>query len=527
VNQYHGFDALLRSTDNGETWEERSKTPNILGYTTNGQDNGGQSWRNLCIAVSPADPNELYVGGINVWQSLDGGVSWSIKGFWAPNSESVPYIHADQLDLEYNNNGVLHSGNDGGIYRITDDSTWQDIHTNLGILQIYRIGTSATDHKLVLTGSQDNGTNIYDNDEWGKSFGADGTECLVDFKNPNIVYYSYQGGKFVRSKDRGKNKVTITPPNSGSGSWITPFIMNPHNPQSLFVGYRDIYKSTDRGDNWIKISPWAASGRTLETLTIAPSDTHTIYATAKNRIARTTNSGESWTRWYTSLPNITSLIVHPTNPLRLWVTCSSFALYQQCFTSDDGGKTWTQFSQGLLRVPAHTIVYQNNSPERLFIGTEIGVFYRDSTNAEWQQFGEGLPSVIVNELEIHYKTGHLRAGTFGRGLWEAPLPSDITSVQHSPQDGSMEQQSAASMSVQPNPSDGTFTILLKNIIQGYHNFTITVSDIQGKEILRTQHNATGAFVEIPISIPSALSGQYFVRVKGTDATLTRTITITK
>ena len=110
------FRGLFRSTDGGNCFEPRSSTPNILGYATDGLDTLQQSFYDLTIAVSNTNRDEVHVGGIQCWRSLDGGSIWTNTTSWfEPSAGAGNYNHADLHAMEYVN-GILYSGSDGGIY---------------------------------------------------------------------------------------------------------------------------------------------------------------------------------------------------------------------------------------------------------------------------------------------------------------------------------------------------------------------------------------------------------------------------
>jgi hypothetical protein len=92
--------------------------------------------------------------------------------------------------------------------------------------------------------------------------------------------------------------------------------------------------------------------------------------------------------------------------------------------TDDGGTSWFDMSDGLPEIPVNCIVHQNGTNDALYVGTDVGVYYRNGSMSQWEPYFEELPNVQVNWLEINYSVGKLRAATWGRGLWEADLIDD-------------------------------------------------------------------------------------------------------
>ncbi|HYW95738.1 MAG TPA: T9SS type A sorting domain-containing protein, partial [Bacteroidales bacterium] len=149
----------------------------------------------------------------------------------------------------------------------------------------------------------------------------------------------------------------------------------------------------------------------------------TIYTATYQKIWVTRNGGVSWEEITAGLPQqaIMSIEVAPNNPEKVWVAMSGFSDNEKVYRSADGGKTWENFSTGLPNIPCNVIVYKKESDDALYLGADIGVYYRDNTMDAWQPFITGLPNVIINDLEIQYPWNRLIAGSYGRGLWATDL----------------------------------------------------------------------------------------------------------
>ena len=422
-----GFNGLYRSTDSGLSFATRSTSPNILGWQPTGSDAGGQSWYDLSIAVSPTNAEEVITGGVNVWRSTNGGSTWTINGHWT--GSGAPYVHADIHALEFlpGSSSTYFAGCDGGIFKTTNNGTaWTDISSNLSIAQLYKLGMSATNANLVVSGWQDNGTNRWNGTSWSRIYGGDGMECFIDPSNNSYMYAELYYGQFKRSADGGSTWTAIKPSGTTDGDWVTPWVMDPNNPQTLYAGFAQIWKSTNRGTSWVQLG--SITGTTnFTSLAVAPSNSSVIYAGRPTQLWKTSDGGSTWTNISTGLPtssaSITYVTVHPTDPNRLWVTFSGYSSANKVFTSTNGGSTWTNLSTGLPNLPVNCVVFEKDSPDRIYVGTDIGVYLRDNTVAGWQAYFTGLPNVIVQELEIYYPTRKIRAATYGRGLWQSDLPT--------------------------------------------------------------------------------------------------------
>ncbi|MFC2113967.1 PKD domain-containing protein [Bacteroidota bacterium] len=423
----HGFYGFYRSTDGGASFTEMSTSPNILGWATNGNDLRGQGWYDLSIAVSPVHKNLVFCGGVNIWKTTNGGTSWTLNAHWYGGG-GAPWVHADIHDMRFHplSPYSLYVGSDGGIFRsLNNGSSYSDISQSLVISQVYKIGISATDPKLLLAGLQDNGTKLYD-PVWENVVGGDGMECLIDYSNNNYMYGSLYYGDIRRSSNGGANFTGIKRNITESGGWVTPYIINPKDPKMLYGGYGNIWRNNNRGyDDWYKVTNWGSSSKVVA-MAISEKDTSVMYAAKSSTLYRTTNSGATWEiKTPTSSAYITYIAVHPEYPNIVYVTFSGYSASNKVYVSDNYGDSWTNISGNLPNLPVNCIVTEKGSNAGVYVGTDVGVYFRDSMLTDWIPYLEGLPNVIVNELEIYYDAvpskSKIVAATYGRGIWESEL----------------------------------------------------------------------------------------------------------
>jgi len=419
------FLGLYRSTDGGLSFEQRSSSPNLFGYEEDGSDIGGQAWYDMALAVDPNDPQTLYVGGINVWKSTNGGLSWTIMSHWVSPSD-IGYTHADIHGLEVLD-GKLFCASDGGLY-VSDDhgEEWTDLSAGLDITQFYRLGGSEMQSDLIMAGAQDNGSNRFLNEAWTHVFGADGMEAAVDPSTPFTVYASYQLGGLMRSYDRGENWDFIGDEVPDDGPWVTPFAIDPNNTDRIVAGYTNLWISEDQGNFWNMVSDWD-SERIVRCLAIAPSDGNVIYVGRNDLLVRSTVGGGIWQSIAGGLPDLTptSFAVDPIDPMHVWISFSGTSYGSKVYESINGGNTWSNRSIGLPNVPVNSLALNPGVVNGIYAGTDLGVFYRDDILGAWEPFGESLPNVVISELEVNLASGKLRAATYGRGIWQADLYASI------------------------------------------------------------------------------------------------------
>jgi PKD repeat protein len=427
-NNDSGFRGLMRSTNEGASFTTRSTTPNVMGWDDGG-DAGGQGWYDLAIAVSPTNAEDVFVGGVNMWRSTNGGTNWTLNSHWY-GGFSKPYVHADIHDIAFlpGSGNTLFSANDGGLFKSTNTgSSWTDISGNLNIAQQYRFGLSTTNANLLITGHQDNGTNRMSGTSWTQVYGGDGMDCFIDRTNNNNMFGSYVYGDYYRSTNGGNswNSIADLP----GGEWLSTWHQDPITAATIYAGGRpELYKSTNSGGSWTALGTPTGNGSITE-FAIAPSNNQIIYAlkTGSAGVSKSTNGGTSFASVNTGLPTTlapTYVAVSNTDPNRVYVTYSGYTAANKVYVSTNGGTSWTNISTGLPNVAANTIVYHNDSQvDAVYVGTDVGVFYRDNTMSNWIQFSNNLPRVAVRDLEIFYPTGRLRAATYGRGTWDSDLYS--------------------------------------------------------------------------------------------------------
>ena len=524
ANSSGGFYGIYKSTNSGSSFTSAYNSTGLMNWYSDGSGtNKGQGSYDISLAVSPTDINKVIMGGVITHKSTDGGTSWSCSNCWTAysgyNKGSHPVVHADKHNLVYRSNGDLFECNDGGIYLSSNNGlSWTDKSNGLVNSQMYKLGVSQTVSTETITGLQDNGTKLYSNSSWSDVKGGDGMECIIDYTDVNIQYGTYVEGQISLTTNHWASSTNIEPSGAGDGAWVTPYILDPVNHETIYAGYSNIFKSTNKGTSWTTISTMNSQQK-IRSMAIAPSNNSTLYVADLTHIWKTTNGGTAWTNITGTLPAFSSHIayiaVKNNDPNTVWVTLSGFNS-NGVYKTSNGGTSWTNISTGLPSIPINSIVQDktNFTDEVLYAGTQLGVYYKKGAD-NWQEYNLGFPKVRIGELEIYYDDNNssnnkLRAATYGRGLWEVDLVPNIVIPQAPIANFSADKTSLC--------SGDTVTFIESSLsIPTSWSWTISPNNI-------TYVNGTSSTSQNPI-IKFANSGQYSISLIASNSIGSNTKTI--
>lgn len=425
----YNFLAFLKSEDGGQTFDEmadKTNTENITGrngrYPSGNERDVDQAWYNLSLSINPRDKNEVYVGGIDNWASISGGTSWL---------DLELNVHVDQhYHLLSRDGSKLYLANDGGFYEVNTQTLQYEIKSrDMVITQFYKCDASSG-LEYFIGGTQDNSTFAKRNEDgfWWRNLGGDGMDCHIDPQNENIWYGSSQYGNFRRTTNAGQSwdfsidddLIAAFFGIEQRGDWVTPFAVDHQNPNTVYAGYYDIFVNNNYGQpqSWERLSNFGTS-TSLIFLEVSEKNSDYIMAGFSNVIFLTTNGGNTWNNLPTPTGTLNNVTFHPENENIIYAVASNYRKDSKVFKYEGG--EWENYTGNLPNVPVNVIKVQENSPERLYIGTDIGVYYTDNGTKNWERYGSDMPYTFVNDLEIDVTNDHLLAATYGRGMWENSL----------------------------------------------------------------------------------------------------------
>ncbi len=515
-----GFYGLYRSDDDGETWYKTANTDNknLLGWAPNGLDAGGQGYFTLSVAVSPVNPDEVYVGGVNIWKTSDGGTSWTLNAQYY--GSGATYAHADVHMLTYNPfNGVLYNTNDGGLYKhLLLDDDWVNLSDGLQIMQFYKAGAFSQDEYRLLGSPQDNGTVLFEQDNHFEIMLAEACDNFFDHNDPQIFYCGGYAAGLRRSTNGGYSTYSVHPPGETKNIFNPPFMIHPTETEVLYCAFTDAWRSDNSGTNWTNLTNNLTGGAFFRSMEVAPSNPDYIYAATFSQIWMTSDAGLSWTNIKPGLPSgaqMSDITVSTENPEHVWVTYSGFASGYKVYHSSDAGESWENISLNLPNLPVNCITCEPNSDDAIYVGTDVGIYYKNNNLDEWIDYSDGLPNVMVDELEVHPNSGKILAATFGRGMWENWLADPIFV--------GVDEEDGFRAKIYPNPANQQLTIDLT----GTHaeDLSCSLFNAQGRLVSRQNIQGSVNFSGIHLDVSEFPKGLYTVLISGKDFEITKKIMI--
>ncbi|MEY3322637.1 MAG: hypothetical protein RLZZ417_2220 [Bacteroidota bacterium] len=431
-NEWEGF---YKSINGGLTWTNLFKEPSASTIPENAM--GGFGWYFGKIEINPYNDQDLFILGVDLWRSKDGGITWNLGA--PPWYEQN--IHADKHDLVFLNENEYLLASDGGVYISKDKgNTWAD-YEQIPATQFYRIAFNPHKPTFYYGGAQDHGTlegNSPDN--WQRLYGGDGFQQVFDSGNPAIIYTLTQNGNILASTNKGLSFSTIM---NGIDkfepvAWDAPLIKSPFNTNVLYTGTSRIYKNTN-GPN----ASWKAISNDLTDGNIYGARFHNITTIHESHVlqgllyAGTSDANcwrfdpetSLWTQINNGLPEryVTSIQASPTFPDHVYVTQSGYKDYDwqsHLFLSKERGEKWRPVRGDLPYISINDLVIiPGRNDSLLFVATDAGVYGSVNAGGNWHKLGANLPLVAVYDLEYVPEKMELIAGTFGRSIHTYNLKS--------------------------------------------------------------------------------------------------------
>ena len=469
---HQGLLGVFRSTSNGDpgSWTARIRNTdptfasmmltNLISAfgdlcTNSGNGFVTMGWYCNTIAVDPKDPNRVWTGGVDLFRSDDGGASWGVASYWwASQGDHKAFLHADQHAIVFHpqydgvTNKTVYFMNDGGVYR-TDDPhaevakgeramcdpqnskmAFTSLNNSYGVTQFYH-GAVSPDGKTFIAGAQDNGTLLgkaaLGPNHWDLVVGGDGAYVAIDPTEPEMIYASYQVANMFRSSNGGLSFKRITSSIAGQEFlFIAPYTMDLSNTRRLWLGGRRMWRTPNRGDQWIAAS--APLPSLVSAVAVQPGNGDVILGgTAAGHIVRTTNgtTATATTQWQITQPRqgfVSWIAFDPSDPNTVYATYAGFG-GTHVWMSTDAGVTWAPRNSNLPDIPVHSLAVDPTRPTRLFLGTDLGVFVSLDRGLTWNVENTGFANAVTETVLVAQGAAGpaVYAFTHGRGAWRAEL----------------------------------------------------------------------------------------------------------
>ena len=465
---------IYRSDDKGGTWRKVTETNDfMIGHS------GTYGWVFGQIRVDPGNENTIYTLGLGLHVSRDAGKSFTtLRG-----------MHGDHhgLWIDPANPSVLYNANDGGFYRSSDAGKTWTYDVAAGGIQFYNVTLDMSTPVWAYGSIQDYGSRRGAIDltrgrdripavAWSDAPGGEGSHHAIERSNNDIVYSHGFYGNFTREdvaasaaeraqaqaggqaqgRGRGRAGVTnirppvATVPAGPSGKdgdsdaelraqWMAPVITSQHDPATVYVGFQFVFRSTNRGSTWERISPDLSANdptqmlpksssaipyQTIVALAESPLKPGVLYAgTDDGRLHVTTDGGKTWVDLTSSLPVrkwVSRIVPSRYTEGTVFVTLrgredDDFAPY--VYKSTDQGKTFTSIAANVPAGPVNVIREDPAEANVLYLGTDFGAFISTTGGRQWHVLGGNLPSTQVSDLQVHPRDNVIVIATYGRGMW--------------------------------------------------------------------------------------------------------------
>ncbi len=425
------------SDDEGKSWTKTHE-----GYLDRVYNSYGYYFGQ--IRVSPRNADHIYIYGVPILRSLDGG-----KTFENINGRNVHVDH-HAMWVSPDRDGHLIIGNDGGVNISYDNGdSWYKCNS-LPVGQFYAIAVDNEKPYNIYGGLQDNGvwvgpSNYENNDGWHNSgkypydflLGGDGMQVQVDPRDNNIVYTGFQFGFYYRI-NRAKNERTLIQPRHELGerplrfNWQTPIHLSVHQPDILYLGSNFVHRSLKQGDDFEKISEDLTKGGkkgdvaygTITDIHESPLQFGLLYVgTDDGLIHVSRDGGFSWNDISRGLPTdlwVTTVAASAHDLGTVYATLNGYRwddFTSYVYRSTDFGKNWQRIGLDLPLEPVNVIREDPNNKNMIYVGTDHGLYVSLNGGIDFMQMRNGMPAVSVHDLVIHPRDHDLIVGTHGRSIY--------------------------------------------------------------------------------------------------------------
>ncbi|MEZ4965827.1 MAG: T9SS type A sorting domain-containing protein [Saprospiraceae bacterium] len=514
VSESLDYLATFKTSDGGANWSALPEDGLDTGFMN------GFGWYFGKIFINPFDPNDIFICGVELWRSLDGGDTWfqTTPEWW------LYEVHADKHDMAFINPSTFLLATDGGLYKTSDGGfEWEKIE-NIPTSQFYRVAYNPFSPDWYFGGMQDNGTSGGNNafmTEWPRIYGGDGFQAVFHPEDENIYYFETQNGNIVGSFDGFSiDQATDGIDDDDRRSWDMPYMMSRHDYNTMYTGTYRIYQGFGHLPFWFPISDDLTDGiifgsryHFISAIDESPLDPALLYTgTSDGNVWRGDPTTQEWTSIIAGLPDryVSSVKASPNITDRVYVAHTGYKsndFSPHLHRSDDRGDNWVSVAGDLPALAINDIqVLPGHQDSIIFVATDGGVYGTLDGGQHWERLGTGMPIVPVYDIELNPIERTLIAGTYARSIMSFPLDSlqnddDVSTF-------TPGGKKAPELLVTPNPASDHAMLTTRNTSANYET-EVFVYDLSGRMI--REHRFKGFLQrEIPLDVQNMPSGVYIV-----------------
>lgn len=523
--------SIYKTTNGGTLWTQISADVNLCEFSD-------QGFYDLCIAVDPTNPDHLFMGNVELLQSTNGETFTPVRNPAAPGGGSNPfdaYTHLDHHIIRFapTNPSIIYVGCDGGVFKsTTSGASFFDANTHINTIQAYRVASHPSNADILYTGAQDNGF-ISTHNRGATSYKlellGDGTECFVDYSNPDIIFFATIGGYFGRSDDGGQSWNLLVDPITlnDSSAFLCPYWQHPSNPDIIYGCLKQkLYKSTDKGLSWAYTTSEPIVGSAIYSAAQSPVSPNNLMVAARNGEISLVRSSDGGYTWQDITGNLG--ILSGGNFMRLQADPfdgNTFYLLKNAYTgaivvkTTDFGNTWTDMSSDLPKVPVNDIFIDETAPGIIYLANDFGVYRTTNNGLQWERMENGMPYVPVLDFDCFSAgdTRLLRAATYGRGIYELDLNAYYAGID--------DHNITNNLRAYPNPASDILWVVVPAITPC--NYKLSLTTLTGQEVAMEKGTTPGTMFKTHFDISQLKPGTYQLNLKCNNTLKSAKVLITR
>ncbi|MBK7184896.1 MAG: glycosyl hydrolase [Ignavibacteria bacterium] len=440
---------LFKSVDGGSTWSRTSTSADLR----------QRPWYFNHVYADPKDANVVYVLNVGWHKSIDGGRTFSGMGSNHGDHHDLWIDPTDPKRMIIGDDGGAVVSEDGGRHWTEDDvATAQFYHVSVDRHFPYRLYGAQQDNTTCSIPSRIIGGWSIDKSDWYPVAGFESGYVIPHPTDPDITfggnYSGYLGRKSMKLNQ--EQDISVYPNNPiGEGAkdrgerfqWTFPIVFSPNNPTVMYTTSQHVWRSTNEGMSWTKISgdltrndttKQIASGGPITKDNTGVEVYNTIFTFAESPVASgtlwsgsdcglihvSTNNGSSWTNVTPSGMQESLVSIIEPSPFDGATAYAAVNRYKHgddapyIYKTTNNGSSWSIITKGIPKGAFVRVVRED--PFRkglLYAGTERGIYISFDAGSTWSMFRLNLPTTPVHDLVIHPTEKDLVVCTHGRSFW--------------------------------------------------------------------------------------------------------------